>query len=48
MFRIPNGSYLRAKVCQDGNKALMTNPNSNLGKWLLRCFRTERKRTLKI
>ena len=25
-----------AKVCQDDSKALMSNPNSALGKWLLR------------
>jgi hypothetical protein len=36
MLSIPNGSSLRAKICQDGNKALMTNPNSALGGWLLR------------
>lgn len=24
------------KVCQDGGKALMSNPNKDLGKWLLR------------
>jgi len=36
MLGIPNGSFLRAKICQDDNKALMTNPNSALGEWLLR------------
>jgi hypothetical protein len=36
MLKIPNGSFLRTKVCQDNNKALMTNPNSALGEWLLR------------
>lgn len=36
MLGIPNGSFLRAKICQDNNKALMTNPNSALGEWLLR------------
>lgn len=37
MLRIPDGSPpLKAKVCQDSDKALMTNPNSALGKWLLR------------
>ena len=25
-----------AKICQDGGKALMTNPNEDLGKWILR------------
>ncbi len=33
---LPNGKILNAKVCQDNSKALMTNPNSALGKWLLR------------
>jgi len=27
---------MSAKVCQDNSKALMSNPNSALGKWLLR------------
>lgn len=33
---LPDGSSLSAKVCQDGSKALMSNPNSALGEWLLR------------
>jgi hypothetical protein len=33
---LPNKKTLSAKVCQDGGKALMTNPNKDLGKWLLR------------
>lgn len=33
---LPDGKSLSAKVCQDGSKALMTNPNSALGEWLLR------------
>ncbi len=33
---LPNGKALSVKVCQDGNKALMSNPNKALGKWLLR------------
>lgn len=32
---LPNKSVLIAKVCQDNSKALMTNPNSALGEWLL-------------
>ncbi len=27
---------LNVKVCQDNSKALMSNPNKALGKWLLR------------
>ncbi|MDY6382186.1 MAG: hypothetical protein SPK94_08050 [Bacteroidales bacterium] len=35
-LRLPSGSFLVAKICQDGGKALMSNPNSALGEWLLR------------
>ncbi len=33
---LPDRNVLSASVCQDGSKALMTNPNADLGKWLLR------------
>lgn len=33
---LPDNTELKAKVCQDGGKALMSDPNSALGKWLLR------------
>ena len=33
---LPNGRTISMKVCQDGGKALMSNPNKDLGKWLLR------------
>lgn len=33
---LPDRSTMSAKVCQDNSKALMSNPNSALGKWLLR------------
>lgn len=33
---LPNGETMSAKVCQDGGKALMSNPNSLLGEWMLR------------
>lgn len=33
---LPDGTALSAKVCQDGGKAIMSNPNNALGKWLLR------------
>lgn len=33
---LPNGNELSAKLCQAGSKALMSNPNLELGKWLLR------------
>lgn len=35
-MKIPNGRYLNVKLCQQGRKALMSNPNKDLGKWLLR------------
>lgn len=35
-LRLPDDSYLEAKVCQENGKALMSNPNKSLGKWLLR------------
>lgn len=33
---LPDNRRLRAKVCQQGRKALMSNPNGALGKWILR------------
>lgn len=33
---LPNKENMSAKVCQEGSKALMSNPNSALGEWLLR------------
>lgn len=33
---LPNGNVISMKVCQDGSKALMSSPNSALGRWLLR------------
>lgn len=35
-LHLPNDSTISAKPCQDNRKALMSNPNSELGKWLLR------------
>lgn len=35
-LQLPDNRILSAKVCQQGGKALMTNPNLALGKWLLR------------
>lgn len=35
-LKLPNGSSLSAKPCQENRKALMSNPNKELGKWLLR------------
>ena len=33
---MPDGKVLSAKVCQEDGKAIMSNPNKELGKWLLR------------
>lgn len=33
---LPDGKKLSAKICQDGGKALMSNPNKDLGNWFLR------------
>lgn len=35
-LQLPDGKKLSAKICQDGGKALMSNPNSDLGEWILR------------
>jgi hypothetical protein len=35
-LRLPNGEVLDAKICQSGGKALMTNPNNAMAKWILR------------
>lgn len=36
VLKTPDGQEFSAKVCQENNKALMTDPNKDLGKWLLR------------
>lgn len=35
-LHLPNRRTISAKVCQDNDKALMSNPNKDLGEWLLR------------
>jgi hypothetical protein len=35
-LKLPNGKNMKAKVCQDGNKALMSYSNKELGQWILR------------
>jgi hypothetical protein len=34
--KLPNQEQLKCKLCQDNSKALMSDPNKALGKWLLR------------
>lgn len=33
---LPNNTEISAKLCQENSKAIMSNPNTSLGKWLLR------------
>lgn len=33
---LPNGKTISMKICQEDGKALMSNPNKDLGKWILR------------
>lgn len=35
-LELPNGKVIKMKVCQEDGKALMSDPNKELGKWLLR------------
>ncbi len=35
-LKLPDGTFLDAKICQDNGKALMSSPNNALGIWLLR------------
>lgn len=35
-LEMPDKSILNAKICQDNGKSLMSNPNKDLGEWLLR------------
>ena len=35
-MHLPDGNVITAKVCQEDGKAIMSNPNKVLGKWLLR------------
>lgn len=35
-LQLPNGKTISMKICQEDGKALMSNPNKDLGKWILR------------
>jgi hypothetical protein len=35
-LKLPNKKIIQAKICQENKKALMSNPNKDLGRWLLR------------
>ncbi len=43
---LPDSNTMQAKVCQDGGKALMSNPNAALGKWMLRSVLNLKQREL--
>lgn len=43
---LPNAKSISAKICQDGGKALMSNPNKALGEWLLK--KVLKKKTFEI
>ncbi|MCK5708100.1 MAG: NgoFVII family restriction endonuclease [Candidatus Aureabacteria bacterium] len=34
-LNLPNSKTIDAKICQGGDKALMSNPNTDLGEWIL-------------
>jgi len=35
-LKLTDGTLLKAKICQQGGKALMSDPNKDLGEWILR------------
>ena len=35
-LKFPDGTVMKAKICQQGGKALMSDPNKDLGEWILR------------
>ncbi len=43
---LPNGKKMKAKICQYNDKALMSNPNKDLGKWILRDVLNLKERVL--
>lgn len=46
-LQVPDGRLLDVKLCQQGSKALMSNPNKDLGEWLLRdVFNLEERQLL--
>ncbi|MBE7517012.1 MAG: NgoFVII family restriction endonuclease [Chloracidobacterium sp.] len=45
-LRLSNDQLVSAAVCQDNGKALMSNPNSDLGEWLLRGLMNLDEKTL--
>lgn len=46
-LKLPDGRALSAKICQDGGKGLMSNPNKALGGWLLRdVFKLKKREVL--
>lgn len=46
VLKLPNGTKMQSKVCQDGGKALMSHSNRELGEWILRDVLNLKKREL--
>lgn len=47
-LELTDGKTVKAKVCQDGGKALMTNPNKELGEWIRNTLGLKEKQLLTI
>ena len=45
--KLPNGKIISAKVCQDNNKALMSDPNTDLCDWLYNIIDLTREESIK-
>ncbi len=45
-LHLPDGNILSAKICQEKGKALMSNPNKDLGHWILRKIMRKRPHEL--
>lgn len=45
-LKLPNGKVISSKVCQENSKALMSNPNKDLGHWILRDILMQQNNTL--
>lgn len=46
ILRLPDGGKISAKICQDNGKALMSDPNKALGRWILRKVLQVKKKKL--
>lgn len=46
-MKLPNGKIISAKVCQDNNKALMSDPNTDLCDWLYNVIDINKNESMK-